>query len=313
MKTFVKSISFSFTLTLVLLLSTTAQAQLHVDAAGEVGIGTANSTAKLHVYNTTTDKIMYLWHSYAGPNHKYGLYNNVSSAGTGSHFGIYNTVTSNPASPAHMGIYNYNVINSTGSGTGFGQFNVTSCSGGTGYRYGIYNYLSCGSGCNGTIKNAFYSGVSSACGGYAGYFSGDVYVSGTVTQTSDASKKTNIVSMNGALSLLSQLKPKTYDYINDDNLALPRERQFGFLAQDLEEVLPELVKDVDVVTSPEPGVEGEEVDLKSAGTIKTVNYTGLIPVLVQGIQEQQATIEEQSKMILEQQKRIEALEVKVNQ
>lgn len=290
-------------LTIFLLFASGATAQLHVDAIGEVGIGTSNSSAKLHVYNTTTDKIMYLWHSYSGPNSKYGLYQNISSAGTGSRYGIYNNVTGNAASTWHYGIYNFNTINGTGSGTGIGNYNFTNCLAGTGYRYGIYNYLACGSNCTGSIKNALYSGVSSACGGYAGYFSGDVYVSGTLTQTSDISKKKNIAAMTGALGMINQLRPKTYDYVEDENLALPVEKQYGLLAQDLEAVIPTLVRDVDVVANPDP--ENPEEEFQKAGTIKTVNYTGLIPILIKGMQEQQATIEAQNA-------RIKALEARID-
>ena len=62
--------------------------------------------------------------------------------------------------------------------------------------------------------------------------------------------------------------------------------KFGLIAQELEEVIPELVSEV---TSP--------VDLDTEGdmhfvTTKAVNYSGLIPVLIAGIQEQQGQINE---------------------
>ncbi len=67
---------------------------------------------------------------------------------------------------------------------------------------------------------------------------------------------------------------------------MPAGEQFGFLAQEVEGVFPELV-----VVSRMP----EESD--SAGTViypemevKAVNYQELIPLLVQGYQQQQATI-----------------------
>lgn len=284
-----------------LFIAPSAQAQLHVDAAGEVGVGTTSPIYKLHVSNSTTYGTLYSINTYSGATSKYGIYNNLSAAGTGSRYGLSNFIYSNAASSLHYGLRNYNYIYSTGSG--YGQYNYTRCYAGNGARYGIYNILDCASGCGTGTKYALYSGVNSNCGGgYAGYFSGNVYISGSLTTTSDASKKTNIESLNGALGLIGQLKAKKYDYINDENIALPTEKQYGFLAQDLEQVFPDLVKDVDVLTQP---TEDEDSQPENAGQIKTVNYMALIPVLVQGMQEQQ-------EIIKDQQKRIEELEAKIN-
>ncbi|MFN8396036.1 MAG: tail fiber domain-containing protein [Bacteroidia bacterium] len=151
-----------------------------------------------------------------------------------------------------------------------------------------------------------YSSLSSACGtGYAGYFNGDVYVVGTITSTSDAAKKTNISSLNGALSLISQLKPKTYNFKVDQDLNLPQEKQYGFLAQDVEQVLPDIVKTVETLGErPQSGTD-EPAQAVPTGEIKTVNYQALIPILVQGMQEQQEIIDAQNKRIAE-------LEAKIN-
>lgn len=300
MKSFIKTLSFSMVLLACLAIAPSAQAQLHVDATGEVGIGTTSPSSKLQVNNSTVYRSMYLSNSYTGSTSKYGIYNYVNSSGTGSRYGLYNTIYSNASSAIHMGLRNNSYIYSTSSG--FGQYNYTYCYAGNGPRYGIYNYLGCSSGCGTGAKYGLYSAVSSTCGGYAGYFSGDVYISGSLTQTSDATKKTNIQELNGALGVIGQLQPKTYDYINDENLALPREKQYGFMAQELEQVLPDLVKDVDVMTEP---TDDEESLPETAGQIKTVNYTALIPILVQGMQEQQ-------EIIKDQQKRIEELEAKID-
>lgn len=277
--------------------------QLHVDAQGEVGIGTTAPSSKLDIRNSSSFRTAYMYNSYAGTSTKYGLYNNVSSAGTGSRYGLYNFIQSNAASSSHYGIRNQNYFRNTS--TGYGMYNYGYCYEGNGARYGIYNYLSCGSGCGTGQKYALYSGVSSNCGEapWAGYFSGNVYVSGTFTQTSDASRKTNIEPLSGALGVISQLDAKTYDYIMDDDLNLPTEKQYGFIAQDLEKVLPEIVKEVDVISNPES--EDEDAEPVINGQIMSVNYIALVPILVKGMQEQQQIIDAQ-------QKRIEALEAKIN-
>lgn len=276
-----------------------AQAQLHVDAAGEVGIGTTAPFGRLDVYNSNSTTYYGIRNRnyYSGTSYKYGLYNYTNASGTSGRYGLYN-LTYGPSgnSAIHRGIYNYGITYT--SSIGYGTYNYLYSGGGNGTRYGMYNYLSCSSADGTGNRYGLYSGVSTLCDGgtaWAGYFVGNVYVSGTVTQSSDSRLKKNITGLNGALSIVSQLKPKTYDYVVDEDLSLPTEKQYGFLAQDLEKVLPELVKDVETLSAPtlkEGGEEGEMTDPEVTGTIKSVNYTALIPILVQAIQEQQAEIDE---------------------
>lgn len=295
---------FKFILSTLLLASLffigeQAHAQLTVDPQGEVGIGITSPIGKLNVNSSGTVSYYGIrnLHYYSGITTKYGLYNYVNSAGTGGRNGLYNlTYGGSGINGTHRGIYNYGFTYT--SSTAYGSYNYLYSSGGNGGRYGFYNYLGCSSSGDGTgIRYALYSGVSSSCDGgtrYAGYFNGNVYVAGTVTSTSDASKKKNVEELTGALDIIDQLEPKKYDYIDDSDLSLPTEKQYGFLAQDLEKVLPELVKDVETFAPPAQAADGEEGeygDPEITGTIKSVNYIALIPVLVEAIQEQQAEID----------------------
>lgn len=273
-----------------MVITPSLQAQLHVAADGDVSIGTTIPTGKLYVINDA-----------GGTAVKYGLYNTVTSNGTGSRYGLSNIVYGSSGNSLHYGLRNYNYVYA--SSTSMAQYNYLICNEGNGTRYGLYNVLNCATGCGTGSKYALYSSIGSTCGGYAGYFSGDVYVSGTITSTSDAAKKTNINDFTGALSIITQLKPKTYNYKVDADLALPTEKQYGFLAQELEQVLPELVKEIETLGQGAPDKEGNLEPIVT-GEIKTVNYIALIPILVQGMQEQQKTIDLQ-------QKRIEELEAKV--
>jgi hypothetical protein len=87
---------------------------------------------------------------------------------------------------------------------------------------------------------------------------------------------------------------------------LPKTEQWGFIAQEIEEVIPEMIHKV--VHPAQKDEEGNilypEVELKG------VNYDRLYPLLVKAIQEQQQQIESQQKTIEELIKRIEALEKK---
>ena len=85
------------------------------------------------------------------------------------------------------------------------------------------------------------------------------------TYGSDRRMKENITPLSYGLSSLMQLKPAQFDYISG------QKDQLGFIAQDVQTVLPELVK-----TLPN-GMLGLQTE-------------GMIPVIVNAIQEQQAEI-----------------------
>ncbi|MFN3639856.1 MAG: tail fiber domain-containing protein, partial [Flavobacterium sp.] len=115
---------------------------------------------------------------------------------------------------------------------------------------------------------------------WAGFFDGDVFGSGSgIFVGSDIKLKENIKVELDALEIINQLKPVNYDFKKVDGLNLSSEKQHGFIAQELAEVLPELTKDVN---KPVFDREGKIV---SDLSFKSVNYTGLISILTAGIQE----------------------------
>lgn len=90
-----------------------------------------------------------------------------------------------------------------------------------------------------------------------------------VTQVSDASLKKNISTLSNGLATIKQLKPKKYQFVNADFYGT--QYDYGFLAQDVQPVIPELI-------DTSKGVWG-------------INYTGIIPFLVGSIQELSADID----------------------
>ncbi|MGB0931314.1 MAG: tail fiber domain-containing protein [Chitinophagales bacterium] len=94
-----------------------------------------------------------------------------------------------------------------------------------------------------------------------------------VSKPSDRRLKTNIAELPYGLQTVLQLKPSIYHYKNN----IEGKQELGLIAQDLQETVPEVV------------VEGEE--------FLSVDYTALVPVLIQAIQEQQAIIEAQKSTI----------------
>ena len=280
-----------------ILLAPQSKAQIHVTGSGDVGIGTTNPLGRLDIQNTSasTFRNIYNVNNYAGSSGKYGIYNLTNSQGTSIRYGMLNfTYGSSANSTSAYGLYNYAATYGSG---GWGSYNYLYSNGGNGTKYGLYTRIFCGSGDGTGSRYALYS--SAGCtGGYSGYFVGDVYIQGNMTITSDASKKTNVQTLTGALGLINQLQPKTYNYKFAENPGLPAEKQYGFIAQDLEQVLPELVKDVDAYKESDKETEDGMVQMPTPeGTIKTVNYIALIPILVEGMQEQQKMIDAQAEEI----------------
>ena len=77
------------------------------------------------------------------------------------------------------------------------------------------------------------------------------------------------------------------------------------MAQDLENVFPQLTKDSEFDLNDDPENEDpnrEENILK----FQVVNYTGLVPVLVKAMQEQQEQMQEQQEQIASLQSAVES-------
>lgn len=111
---------------------------------------------------------------------------------------------------------------------------------------------------------------------------GNAYVSGGVYIGSDIRFKKNIQPLKGALTKVMKLNGKSYEYNTEEfkKYNFSKESNIGFIAQELKEVLPEAVH------------QNEE-------GFYIVNYDMVIPLLVEGIKEQQIQIEEQQTQIAE--------------
>lgn len=101
---------------------------------------------------------------------------------------------------------------------------------------------------------------------------GTVYSNG-IALTSDSRLKQNIEKLDDGLSTVLQLRPYTYEKKNNLSASFYDTKEFGFLAQDIQKLLPELVYE---------GVDEQK--------ILSVNYVALIPILTKAIQEQQQQI-----------------------
>jgi|GEM_PF-1259018 len=132
--------------------------------------------------------------------------------------------------------------------------------------------------------------------GWAGYFSGDVYAAGAYF-SSDKKLKQNIEEIGDAMSILNRLNAYTYDFRTSEfpGMNLPEGRQYGLISQEVKEVLPTLVK-----KSVQPERFDDEGNVVTEKVeFEAVNYVALIPLLIEGMKEQQKEIEELKTELLQ--------------
>ena len=114
------------------------------------------------------------------------------------------------------------------------------------------------------IGNGVFNAPSDA---FVVKFNGDATLSGDLTINSDERLKDNIQPLGSTLNKLHQIEAKTYSLKKDEE----HTPKIGVLAQEVQAVFPELVTE---------GADG----------ILSVNYQGLVPVLINAINEQDAKI-----------------------
>jgi len=114
-----------------------------------------------------------------------------------------------------------------------------------------------------------------------------VYSVNGTTNTSDRREKKNIKALDYGLNEVLKLKPVTFEWKNS-NL---QGTKIGFIAQDLQEVLKEVVVDKDWISDKSGKLVSKPAERLG------VYYSDIIPVLTKAIQEQQQIIEAQKKLI----------------
>jgi hypothetical protein len=126
---------------------------------------------------------------------------------------------------------------------------------------------------------------------WAGFFNGNVNVIGALFEASDIKLKENVKPFTQALAIINKLETKTYEFKKSsefEGMNLPEGTRYGLIAQELEKILPNLVRNT---IKPEVKDDKNNIISKEV-SYKSVNYTSLIPILVEGIKEQQTQIEE---------------------
>ena len=215
----------------------------------------------------------------------------AGTGGSATAMGKYNTASADASMALNRGTTATNQA-ATSMGLGTTADNVGMLAIGVNNAAGIGDptlnqyYYADGAGTGAPIGVAFVigNGDVNASNGLAGNnpsnafvvnYDGSATLSGDLTINSDMRLKSNIISLSGALAKLLEIDGKTYTMKSNEKAA-----KIGLLAQDVQKVLPELVKESD----------------DKQGTL-SVNYQGLIPVLINAIKEQQEQIDELKQLL----------------
>lgn len=263
---FLAGITFVFTLS--------SQAQLKIISNNNVGIGTDTPAEKLHINGSVRG------------NQSGAL--RISSGFGYMDVGAKNTSFTHFATDNQRFHFNKIVLLGTGQLSSYSTYDLQLCTG----HATVYPRIII-SAANGNVGIGRSPHTTAKLD-----VAGDIAINGTVVLTSDIRFKENIKPMNASFNRLDLLQPITFNYTKDLNKApvvagdsvnvdtgwqeveeaFTKKVRYGFSAQDLQKVYPDLVT--------------EDAD----GHL-SVDYMGLIPVLVQAMKEQQVKIAELEKKI----------------
>ena len=123
---------------------------------------------------------------------------------------------------------------------------------------------------------------------------GDFYTNdGTVHSLSDSRIKTDIKDLADGLSILNQLKPRTFKYNNKTNFHRDSSKtQYGFIADEVLSVASQYVKvESGIIESITKYIDGEPVvEETKVDDMKSLSMTKMIPMIIKSIQELSAKV-----------------------
>jgi hypothetical protein len=163
-----------------------------------------------------------------------------------------------------------------------------------------------GAGVRGTTYSLPLNGVTGARGGaglntgWGGLFQSDLGYTGFFGVASDQRIKRDINTISDPIALIMKLRGVTYYHKLEDpkysDLGLRSGINYGFIAQEVEQILPSLVEEKNIPHIK--STQRKSTEHKDAELLKTVSYIEMIPILLEGIKAQQKQIEELKAKIL---------------
>ena len=154
---------------------------------------------------------------------------------------------------------------------------------GSGNRFGAY-----GQALNGSIANYGVFGIASGTSPFAGYFSGNVYCTGSYLP-SDANLKEDIRPLENTLDKLITLRAISFQYDSTKVKFLPSGRKDGLVAQNVQNIFPECVSEIPIPMESQAS--------KGPTKVMAVNYDAFIPIMINALQSQKKDLDEIARQI----------------
>lgn len=192
------------------------------------------------------------------------------TAGNSIFIGSYARPVSSDAEGIAIGSNAITANASVALGKGAQAFENESIAIGNGSYAGAANRLALGGEYNSSTSKGINSIVNT---------SADIYMK-KLYEMSDRRLKDDIQSIDHALDITSRLNPVFYSKRRGLNSDVYEDKEYGFIAQEVQEILPELVKDTG----------GED-------HILSLDYNSIIAILTKAVQEQQSEIDELKAMV----------------
>jgi hypothetical protein len=308
---------------------TQSQELLRIKGNGNIGIGVSNPQAQLQLANTIANRKIVLADAFNNDNEFYGFGLAASPVPTGNFELRYQVdqpindhvfyTGSSPTTSQELlrikGTGNIGINQGEPSAYGHGGINrvleiwnnasvggdvqsqlVLSTSGGSGSMGGItwattalggeqkaaFAGAAYETGTNNALFQILLRNNGNLARRFAVFSNGNATLQGTLTQLSDARLKTNIHFLQSSLQNIQQLHGYSYYWKDKDRDSTV---QIGLLAQEVQKLYPQLVKQDD------------------KGML-SVNYMGVVPVLLEAIKEQQKQITDQAQAMAKLQQQV---------
>jgi len=142
-------------------------------------------------------------------------------------------------------------------------------------------------------------GIGTTSMGYTLHVNGSVAGTSAYNNLSDARLKKDVVTYENGIDKVMALRPVTFNWKQEDypDMNLDSRNHVGFIAQEVEEVVPQVVS-----------TAGDDMQTKS------IAYSDLVPVLVKAIQEQQQQIialQKQNEQLVQENNSFQQLKAEV--
>ena len=283
-----------------------ASAQLLVDSLGNIGIKAGDSTVKStlsinHIGDNTYD----VYVRSAKTNGMYIKNTNNSYTDTSYGLNVYNTAN-HRGSTITYGVYSEvrNAMGNISTGNTFGVYGQASLGQ---YNYGVFGNLPLNGGNGAAVCGSTYGTPYNISGRYAGYFEGNVFVTGDLYNTNgiytvtppptEMVETTNLSEENISTTAMNGIAAGTIL----DKISNIEAIRYSVLPSVVTTDSMALTMVAPATTSNEAqtvyGLDVESLQAQFPSLVKTcndsligINYTELIPLLLQSIKELQAKV-----------------------